>query len=151
MMVFFRNIPSNTSLRELKGFISPVIKGGLFTAKGEMKKVEILVMRDKILNSIEHHAVATIEPDTVALRVIKKLHGKPLKGKHIAVRQYFIRSARNDNRVMSNDTDLDFNDRRTLATRRRDLEVIEDRRRDLEIIEDIGPKFTGLDAFHRRL
>lgn len=140
MMVFFRNIHKDTVRSEIIDFITPAIKGGFFKAKGEIKSVRILGLREKNFNSFEYHALAAIEPDTVALRAIRKLHGQLFKGKRIAVRQYYIRNTRNDKRAVPTSTDWELKDKRKLATRRRDL----------EIIEEMMPQYTGLENFRRR-
>lgn len=143
MLVFFRRIPANTRHHDIKDFIKPALKSKLlnpFTRQGEILDIKFMVMKDNDLNALEHHSIVNIEPDSAALRVIKKLNRKPLKGKPINVRQYFYRSWHNDPRKETTDGKEDLIQRRNGNRRRRNVEVIE---------ENTG-KFSSSKKFHRR-
>jgi hypothetical protein len=140
MIVFLRNIPGDTLRSEIADFINPVIKGGLFSAKGEIKKIEILKLKDKDINLTEYHALVHIEPDAVALRVIRKLHGQRFRDRRITVRQYYARNWKNDRRTDSNETDAALKEKRKNPTRRRNL----------EILEDAAIEYSSRKSFHRR-
>lgn len=98
MIVFLRNIPSDTSRQEIIAFVMPVVKGGLFRAKGKITSIDILAIKDNANGLVEYHGLVHITPDEVGLRVIKKLHGQPFKGKRMALHEYVVRSWKNDRR-----------------------------------------------------
>lgn len=140
MIIFIRNIPGDTLRNEIIDFVQPAIKGGLFKTKGEIKKVEILALKDKNINLTEYHALVHIEPEAVALRAIKKLHGQRFRNKFVIVRQYFFRNPKNDKRRGSKAVPADIKEKRKNP----------DRRRDLEIIENAIPEYSSRKTFHRR-
>ncbi|MGR8935622.1 MAG: hypothetical protein ACU837_14705 [Gammaproteobacteria bacterium] len=96
------------------------------------------MLKDKHINLVEYHALLYIEPDAVALRVIKKLHGQRFRNKRITVRQYFLRSWKNDRRLQNRSTQ-DCIEKRTNI----------DRRRNLEVMEELAPQFSSHKSFHR--
>lgn len=112
MLIFLRNIPDDTTHKEIFEFIIPALKRTIFRAAGEIKSIKIMAMKDNGLELVENHAVVHIEPDSMGLRSIKKLHGKSFKGKRLTVREYHKRSHR---------TDCGF----TNIARRRNLEVLD--------------------------
>lgn len=126
MILFFRHLPDKTLRSELIAIISPFIKGGLLQKKGRLGKVEILGLKDQNTKVIEHHALVKIEPDNVALRVIKKLHGKRFKSTRLSVRKYFLRNWHNDKRDGQNVPSASFVEKRSNSDRRRRLEVLSD-------------------------
>jgi len=126
MLVFLRNIPGNTLRSDIVKFISPVVKGGFFSAKGEIKLIKIFALKDKVIKIVEHHALVCIEPDDVALRVINKLNNAHFKGKRITVRQYHTRE-RSSIYPLSHSN----------------------QRRELETIELESPQVIGDRKFHR--
>jgi hypothetical protein len=123
MMVFFKNIPKNANHSEISSLIKPVVKGGLFKAKGNLKGLQILVLKERSTKLAEYHALAQIEPEDVALRVIKTLHGNILRGSRISVRPFHARNPNNDRRKGQNVETSPFKDKRTNPDRRRDLEI----------------------------
>jgi hypothetical protein len=123
MIVFLRNVPEDASRRDIVDFISPALEGGFFKARGEILSVGVLVVKDKGLNLTEYHAIVSIRPDAVALRVIKKLHGQPFKGRRIALREYVVRNWRNDRRQIKAKPGEVAAERRMTPTRRRNLHI----------------------------
>jgi len=122
MIVFLRNIPADTSRRDIVDFVSPALQGGLFRARGEIQSVSVLLIKDKAVNLMEYHAIVNIKPDAVALRAIKKLHGGVFKGKRIVVREYVVRSWKNDRRIVPGTVEPPL-ERRSTPTRRRSLHI----------------------------
>lgn len=98
MIVLFKNIPDNSYYNDISNLVEPVIKGNLLTKSGQINSIEIIALQEINKTELEFQALANIEPDAVAQRVIKKLHGLYLRGQRMVVRQYFIRSWRNDKR-----------------------------------------------------
>ena len=101
MIVFLRNLPEDTTRQDIIDFIMPAVKGGLFRAGGKVTGIDILANRDNNTRLMEYHGLVHISPDEAALRAIRKLHGRPLKGKRMAVREYVIRSWKNDTHAIA--------------------------------------------------
>lgn len=142
MILFIRKIPANTKLSELIGFVEPTVKGGLFRRSGVIRDAKILALRDLKLRTLEFHGLVTVEPDNVAVRVIKKLKGKRFKGKFVVIRQYFQRDWHNDPRQHHQGGGAKVGFERRKADRRRG--------KDLELIEDISEKFSNAGDFVRK-
>jgi hypothetical protein len=123
MMVLFRNIPADTYHNDIIAFTQPVIKGGLFRAQGDIRQVEILALKEIGFGALEFQALARIEPDAAADRVIKKLNGLPIRGSRVAVRQYHVRNWKNDKRSELKEEDWQLLEKRTTPNRRRQLKV----------------------------
>jgi hypothetical protein len=124
MIVLFRNIPKDTYYNDIETMVQPVIKGGLLSQKGNLSRIEILALQESDNKPLEFQAIAHIEPEAAAMRVIKKLHGMYVKGCRIMVREYFIRSWRNDKRNQEGDAVSPLLiERRTTPCRRRKLKI----------------------------
>lgn len=92
MIVLFKNIPENSYHNDIRNFIQPVVKGGLFRKQGSINSIEIIALQEINNTALEFQALVNIEPETVANRVIKTLHGTQVKGRRVVVRQYFFRN-----------------------------------------------------------
>ena len=141
MIVFFRRIPADTRKRDVVEFIGPALKGGVLQKSGRIEDIKILVFKDTQTKILEYHCLVTIDSDTVANRVIKKLNRKAFKGKYIAVREYFHRSWHNDSRVNMQEWNEELANKRQTDRRRPRLEVV----------TDISNKFSSSKSFHRTL
>ena len=62
-----------------------------------------MALNDTKRNTIEYHALVTINSDSAAKRVILKLNRGLFKNKNITVRQYFYRSWKNESRAEGQD------------------------------------------------
>lgn len=113
MIVFFKRIPTGTRKSDIEDFIAETVKGGLFSRSGEIKNITIIERRNPHLNVTDYHGLVTIEPESVAERVIKKLNRKLFKGKYIEVRRYYIRKAANDPRSKHGVNEVPDNRRRS--------------------------------------
>lgn len=124
MLVFLRNIPDGTSQRDIVNFIRPALKGGLFSAKGNLLSIDALLIKDRNTNLIEHHAIVQIKPDAAASRVIKRLDGQALKGQRIRLHEYVVRNWKNDRRsAASLKLGAPTGNRRLTARRRKNLQI----------------------------
>jgi hypothetical protein len=123
MIVLFKNIPNDSYHNDITAMIQPVINRGLFKTQGHINNIDIIALREKDNEPLEFQALANIEPEAAANRVIKKLHGLFIRGNRITVRQYFLRSWRNDKRSEEVETAWEFKEKRTQACRRRKLKV----------------------------
>jgi hypothetical protein len=141
MIIFLRKIPVNTKYQEISDFVAPALKGGLFKRSGRMVKAEILGLKDTRLNTVEFHALVTIEPDSVGFRAIKMLKGRRFKDKLIVIRQYFFRSWQNDPRQRYQTLSPGILEKRK-ADRRRS--------KDIEVIKDISDHFSSSGDFVRK-
>ena len=99
MIVFFRRIPEGTIRQDLIDLLEPILKGKVFQKSGQIEDIKFLTLKDTQTNEIEVHALVSVNSDTAAKRVIKKLNKTAFKGKHIAVREYLHRSWHNDPRI----------------------------------------------------
>jgi hypothetical protein len=123
MIILFTNIPNDSYYSDISKIVEPVIKGGLFKAKGTINAIEIIALKENETDAPEFQALVNIEPEAAALRVIQKLHRMQVKGCRIMVREYVIRNEENDKRSKVTDMGWSFGDRRKNPSRRRDLKV----------------------------
>ena len=122
MLVFIRNVPEGTCLRDIVNFINPALRGGFFTPKGTILSVNALEVREEGTGVLEHHAIVHIKPDSAALRAIQKLNGRFFKGKRAHLHEFVVRNWKNDRRGNSNMVVAEPC-RRSLPTRRRKVQV----------------------------
>lgn len=122
MILILKRISPSTLLPDIELFISPVLKGGLFSKSGNLAKISIQMLQPANLDQPEFNALVRVEPDVVAQRVIKRLNRKLLKGKPINVAEYCLRQRDNDRRNKSVNL---ANDRRRRERRRLDLKIID--------------------------
>ncbi len=123
MIVLFRNIPDDSYHNDITAIVQPVIKGGFFRKQGNINSIEILALKEINTGSLEFQALAHIEPEDAANRVIKKLHGHYIRGSRVTVRQYYLRNWKNDKRSEEKDVDWQLQEKRTNPSRRRNLKV----------------------------
>ena len=102
MLILLARVPDGTTEDDVLDFLDPVLKGGFFVRKGLVESIEIVWVPNGLSGKIDSHCVVRISPESAGQRVIKKLNRKSINGKHIAVREYFIRNWHNDRRLASN-------------------------------------------------
>ncbi|OAI26870.1 hypothetical protein [Methylomonas koyamae] len=95
MILFFKDIPVNSRPNELYSLIA---SAGGETDSGEVLKAEVMVIRDKTTNALEHHGLAMLDSEQSGLRAIERLNGKAFNGSEILVRPYNFRDDLNDRR-----------------------------------------------------
>lgn len=123
MIILIKNIPTDSYHDEFVNLLNPFLKGGIFKTKGNINSLEIIAMKEKDSDPLEFQALVYIEPDAVAQRVIRKLHGQFLRGCRLTVRQYMLRNRMNDKRNEDEARAFEFKDRRTNPDRRRTLKT----------------------------
>jgi RNA recognition motif-containing protein len=101
MILFLRNLPEDTTRQEIIDFVMPAVRGGIFRTRGKIISIDILAIRDCGTELMEYHGLVHISPDDVGQRAIRKLHGQMFKGRRMTVREYIVRSWRNDRRDYS--------------------------------------------------
>ncbi len=124
MILILRRIAKNASNQEIIDFLEPALKGSFFKKTGQIESINRLILKDNRRETIEYHALVTIDSDTAAKRAIQKLHRKPFKNRLIIVREYFYRSWHNDPRVNMHQWNEELADKRKGSRRRRRLEVV---------------------------
>lgn len=120
MILILKRISHTTLIRDIESFISPALKGGIFTKAGHLEKISIQMLQAANAEKAEFNALVRIEPDTVAQRVIKQLNRKPLNGKPINIAEYYLRLQDNDRRSNGRQP---LTDRRRKERRRSDLQL----------------------------
>lgn len=95
MILFFKDIPVNSRPNELYSLIA---SAGGEADSGEVLKAEVMVIRDKTTNALEHHGLAMLDSEQSGLRAIERLNGKAFNGSEILVRPYNFRDDLNDRR-----------------------------------------------------
>lgn len=120
MILILKRISESTLVPDIESFISPALKGGLFTKSGNLVKISIQMLTAANSDKAEFNALVRIEPDAVAKRIIKQLNRKPLNGKPINISEYYLRLRDNDRR---GNNYRQSNDRRHKDRRRLDLQL----------------------------
>ena len=143
MIVILKHIPANTKKQNIIDFLEPEVKGGLLRRKGHLVSISIVSQRNIQTREVQHHALIEIQPDVVAVRVIKKLNGNIILDKHVAVVEYKIRNWHNDRRIINNylPKKQRLHERRT-QDRRGQYEVLTSEESDINI--------SGKKAFHMK-
>jgi len=139
MLVILRKIPSTTLYEDIVEFVEPSLKAKWFQKKVFIEDVKILQITDKDKETIEHHGLIRLNPDSRAIKIIKLLNRKPILGKRIAVSEYKYRAWSNDSRSR-----LDKNLAKKMSRRKGSR-----RRPNLETIIDNAITFTSNKSFHR--
>ena len=122
MILILKRISPSTQTPDIESFISPELKGSLFSKTGSLEKISIQMLQTANKDKAEFNALVRVEPDKVAQRIIKKLNRKSLKGKPINVAEYYLRHRDNDRRSGRVDPAID---RRRKERRRLDLKIID--------------------------
>ena len=102
MLIFIRLLPESVTQSELRKFVGRVVQSpwqNLLYPATRIESIEIRKITSTLQQSVEYHGIIDIEPAKLALKVIRKLHRTPLKGKEVEVRKYYQRSALRDRRT----------------------------------------------------
>ncbi|MCQ8103373.1 RNA-binding protein [Methylomonas sp. SURF-2] len=122
MILILKRISESTLVPDIESFISPALKGGLFSKPGNLVKISIQMLTAANSDKAEFNALVRVEPDAAAMRIIKQLNRKPLNGKPINIAEYSLRLRNNDRR--GNSSRL-ANDRRRQDRRRSELQLMD--------------------------
>lgn len=140
-MIFIRNVPELTLRKDLIAFVTPALKA-LLSPSGKVVKAEILVLLDARTKQMEYHGLVTVDSEKAGRRALKKLNGKRLNGRLVMVREFAIRSWRNDRRL----NHVCVADAMGKGFRRNDRR----RGKDLEVVKDISGMFSSDEGFSRK-
>ncbi|WFP49457.1 hypothetical protein PL263_15320 [Methylomonas sp. EFPC3] len=101
MILIVKNIPSASQEDELADFVAPALRFCFWLPfkVGRILKTDIFCLKNLRTNVLSFHGRVFIDDDKAGRQAIKKLHGKRFKNKIVEVREYFIRSGKNDRRA----------------------------------------------------
>ena len=142
MLIIIGRLAPTTTKKDITEFLSPALKWGFFFKAGTINSVSLVSYSDSESDRQIVHGLVRIEPDSAAVRVIRKLHRKRLNNMRVNVREYQLRSWYNDKRLQ-NKPDQVAKNRRKKDRRQHTLEVLENKAPDFA--------FVGDKKFHRHL
>ncbi len=90
MNLIIPRITEATTRKDLRNFANKVLEKWFrlpFSAQPRIVSCRILLIPDT-MGVIQRHGLINVTPDDAALKIIRKLHGKFLKGKLVGVKQY---------------------------------------------------------------
>lgn len=126
MQLIVPRIPVSTTVADLKTFLKPALTSWWPFAKvKDIDRYKIVIYKDSNTNVIEHHAILFVQDTALAKKICRKLNRKRLLGKHVAVREYFVRSWKNDRRLTAGLKSVEPPDSRRKGDRRRGNRLIE--------------------------
>ncbi|ATG88597.1 RNA recognition motif domain-containing protein [Methylomonas koyamae] len=101
MILIVKNIPSASQEDELADFVAPALRFCFWLPFkiGHILKTDIFCLKNPKTNGLAFHGRVFIDDDKAGRQAIKKLHGKRFNNKVVEVREYFIRSGKNDRRA----------------------------------------------------
>jgi hypothetical protein len=99
VIIIIKKISPKTKQEDITDILIPLVRGSWFSKGGHIERTLVLLQRNIRTRLVHHHLLVEITPDVVAERVIKKLNGKRIAGKYVAVAEYRIRNWHNDPRI----------------------------------------------------
>ncbi|MBD9357257.1 RNA recognition motif domain-containing protein [Methylomonas albis] len=120
MLLFFRNIPAPTRPNELYSYLAMGVSEDLMEQAKPVMKAEVMVIRDKRTNRLEHHGLVSVNSDEAGIYAIKNLDGLLFHGCAVLVRCYKQRDVNNDRRRNSLPVPQEFMEKRIQDRRRGD-------------------------------
>jgi hypothetical protein len=96
MLIILKDVPQNTTYRQIDFFLKQVLQGGLFSKSGRIENIFVLVNKYDNQHAVAFHIIVDIQPESVAQKVVEKLNRKNLNGRHIAVNEYIERAVYED-------------------------------------------------------
>ena len=142
MIIILERISAKTDIQDIQDFIAPALKGGIFQKSGRLGYIKIEILKDNINGMHEYYALVLVNLDLVAQRIIKKKNMHLLGERRVKVRQYYVRSWRNDPRNKDDQKNEAIVDMRQDDRRKSALE---------KIVKEQGVKFSSDKVFNRKL
>ncbi len=90
MKLLIPRIADSTTRKDLSDFANRVLEKWFrlpFSAQPRIVSCRILLITDHVGVS-QRHGLINVTPDDAALKIIRKLNGRYLKGKRVGVKQY---------------------------------------------------------------
>jgi hypothetical protein len=102
MWIFYKNLPSGTTIRKinkvtLKGYKSGLSLTSLFK-KNIIKRTKIISIRDLNGVSMEYHAIVQVDSSIIADNIIDNLDGKTINSIYLKPHRYYRRYPARDRR-----------------------------------------------------
>jgi len=141
LIIILERISAKTDIQDIQDFIAPALKGGIFQKSGRLGYIKIEILKDNINGMHEYYALVLVNLDLVAQR-IKKKNMHLLGERRVKVRQYYVRSWRNDPRNKDDQKNEAIVDMRQDDRRKSALE---------KIVKEQGVKFSSDKVFNRKL
>lgn len=126
MIIILKHIPAKTTKQQIKDFLMPELKGGLFSKNGQIVNLSLLTQRNIRTREVQNHGLVEVLPDSVGARIIKNLNGKVLQTKRVAVCEYKTRNWHNDPRIHKKKRKQPLDERRICDRREHYEEVVEE-------------------------
>lgn len=143
MNIFLRRIPANTHHFEIADFIKPALQRGWLRKPGKILNIETLTLRDIRTDSIEYHALVTLDSAWAVQKSISELKNRRLNGRFVLIKPYYHRNWDNDPRQAQSKFDSElFIDRRKGDRRRGKY---------LEVIKNVSDHFNTQEDFIKSL
>jgi len=147
VIIILERISAKTDIQDIQDFIAPALKGHIFQKSGRLGYIKIEILKDNINGMHEYYALVLVNSDLAAQRIVKKKNMHLLGGRRVKVRQYFVRSWRNDPRNkddQKNETTVDMrqDDRRKSALEK----IVKEK-----IAKEQDVKFSSDKVFNRKL
>jgi len=142
VIIILERISAKTDIQDIQDFIAPALKGGIFQKSGRLGYIKIEILKDNINGMHEYYALVLVNLDLVAQRIIKKKNMHLLGERRVKVRQYYVRSWRNDPRNKDDQKNEAIVDMRQDDRRKSALE---------KIVKEQGVKFSSDKVFNRKL
>ncbi|OQW79591.1 MAG: hypothetical protein BVN35_01805 [Proteobacteria bacterium ST_bin11] len=98
MLLFFRNIPAPTRPNELYFFVAMAVSEDLIEQTERVIIVDVMVIRDRRTNQLEHHGLVSVSSEEAGICAIKNLNGLLFNDCEVLVRCYKQRDVKNDRR-----------------------------------------------------
>ncbi len=104
--LFLRNLPPNTSRKDLKTFVHDELREAKVSGLPLFSlctNCTILCITDRATGTVAYHGLVEVKPARIGLRAIQVLNGRELHGTPIEVHRYRHRSAWGEHRQRSED------------------------------------------------
>ena len=127
MQIFFSNIPPDTKPYELFLYIVPSLdkeNSSPNPVGSEIKKINILIQRDKNNQTVCHHGLVEIDNIKAAKLSISRLNNTRFKDRNMTIREFINRTPENDRRTQAPGKVSFIKNRRKTARRKHTLEIV---------------------------
>jgi len=143
VIIILEKISPKTNIHDIRDFIMPVLKGHIFQKSGRIGYIKIEILKDRAKGQLDYYALVLVNSDLAAQRIIKRRNMRLLVGRRVKVRQFFVRSWRNDPRNKGEQEIEGMVDMRKGERRVNALEEVRVRAQQIE--------FTSDKVFNRKL
>jgi len=143
VIIIFEKISPKTNVDDIRDFIVPALKGHILQKPGRIGYIKIEILKDSVGGKMDYYALVLVNSDSAAQRIIKRKNKRLLIGRRVKVRQFFVRSWRNDPRNKGDQKSEGIVDMRKGDRRVTGLEEVE--------VQTQQITFTSDKVFNRKL